>query len=112
MSEPIVVALIAAVPSTIAACAAFWQARRLSRPINEVNAAVNHRTTGQRRLVELVDDIHAEIHDVADEVRKVKDQLTQHQAWHQTVIEEWEDETPPPPPFIPYEERPDGEVPF
>ena len=91
MSEAVLVAFIAAVPATLAALAAFWQARRLSRPINEVNAAVNHRTSGQRRLVELVDDIHAEMQNVSEEVRKVKDQLIQHQAWHQTVIEEWAD---------------------
>lgn len=90
MTEPVVIAVIAAIPATLAACAAFWQARRLSKPLNEVNAAVNHRTTGQRRLVELVDDIHGEMQNVSEEVRKVKDQLIQHQAWHQTVIEEWD----------------------
>jgi len=91
MNETVLVALITAVPATIAALAAFWQARRLSRPLDEVNAAVNNRSPGQRRLVELVDDIHNEVHAVGDEVRRVKDQLTQHQAWHQSVIEEWDD---------------------
>ena len=93
MSEPIIIATIAAIPPTLAAVAALYQVRKLSRPINEVNAAVNHRTSGQRRLVELVDDIHAEMQNVSEEVRKVKDQLIQHQAWHQTVIEEWEEPT-------------------
>jgi hypothetical protein len=93
VSENVTIALIAAVPPTLAAIAALYQVRKLSRPLNEVNAAVNHRTPGQRRLVELVDDIHSEVHNVADEVREVKDQLNRHQAWHQTIIEEWDEPT-------------------
>jgi hypothetical protein len=91
VSEPVIIATIAAIPPTLAAIAALYQVRKLSRPLGEVNAAVNHRAPGQRRLVELVDDIHTEIHNVADEVREVRDQLNRHQAWHQTVIEEWSD---------------------
>lgn len=82
MSENILVALIAAFPSTLAALAALWQVRKLSRPIAEVNAAVNHRVPGQRRLVELVDDIHAEVHDLADKVEGVRNDLAQHRAYH------------------------------
>ncbi len=92
MSENVTIALIAAIPPTLAAIAALYQVRKLSRPLNEVNAAVNHRTPGQRRLVELVDDIHSEVHNVADEVREVRDQLNRHQAWHQTVLEEGHDD--------------------
>ena len=82
MSEPVLVALIAAFPSTLAALAALWQVRKLSRPIAEVNAAVNHRVPGQRRLVELVDDIHAEVHDLAEKIEDVKNDLAQHRAYH------------------------------
>lgn len=82
MSENIWIAVIAAIPPTLAAIAALWQARRLARPISEVNNAVNHRAGGQRRLVELVDDIHAEVHQLRDQVKDIKDDLNRHQAWH------------------------------
>ena len=82
MSENVLVAFIAAFPSTLAALAALWQVRKLSRPIAETNAAVNHRVPGQKRLVELVDDIHAEVHDLADRVEEVRNDLAQHRAYH------------------------------
>ena len=82
MSEPVIVAAIAAFPSTLAALAALWQVRKLSRPIAETNAAVNHRVPGQKRLVELVDDIHSEVHDLADRVEEVRNDLAQHRAYH------------------------------
>jgi uncharacterized protein YlxW (UPF0749 family) len=82
VSENVLVAFIAAFPSTLAALAALWQVRKLSRPIAETNAAVNHRVPGQKRLVELVDDIHAEVHDLADRVEEVRNDLAQHRAYH------------------------------
>lgn len=88
MSETIWVAIIAAVPPTLAAFAALWQARRLARPIAEVNAAVNHRSNGQRRLVEVVDDIHAELRDVRADVAEVRVELAHHRAWHVDQLDE------------------------
>jgi hypothetical protein len=82
VSEGVLVAVIAAVPPTLAAFVAAYQVRKLSRPLNEVNAAVNHRTPGQRRLVEMVDEIHGEVHSVAEEVARVRQELEQHRAWH------------------------------
>jgi len=87
MSETLLVAIIAAVPPTLAAIAALWQARRLARPLDEVNAAVNHRKPGERRLVEMVDDIRSELRNVRDDVQIVRDELTQHRAWHREVDE-------------------------
>jgi hypothetical protein len=81
MSDTVLVAIIAAVPPTLAAFAALWQARRLARPLDEVNAAVNHRKPGERRLVELVEDIR-------DEVQQVRDELAQHRAYHRQIEEE------------------------
>jgi uncharacterized protein YlxW (UPF0749 family) len=82
VSENVLVAFIAAFPSTLAALAALWQVRKLSQPIAETNAAVNHRVPGQKRLVELVDDIHSEVHDLADRVEEVRNDLAQHRAYH------------------------------
>ena len=82
MSETVWVALIAAIPPTLAAIAALWQARRLARPISEVNAAVNHRQSGQRRLVEMVDDIHDEVHRLKDDIGELRTEIAQHRAWH------------------------------
>lgn len=84
VNENITLALIAAVPPTLAAAAALLQVRRLSTPLREVNAAVNHRTPGQRRLVEMVDDIAAEL-------TQMRGELSRHQAWHQ-LQDEFDDE--------------------
>ena len=81
--KDVLIALITIVPPTIAAIAALIQVRRLTKPLNEVNAAVNHRKPGERRLVEMVDDIHAEVREIRDDVRRVQDDLGQHRAWHQ-----------------------------
>ena len=86
MDKAILIAIIAAIPPTLAAIAALLQARRLARPLDEVNAAVNHRKPGERRLVEMVEDIKSELGNVRDEI-------AQHRAWHREVDpEESEDE--------------------
>jgi hypothetical protein len=86
--------MIAAVPPTLAAFVAAYQVRKLSRPLNEVNAAVNHRTPGQRRLVEMVDEIHGEVHSVAEDLTRVRRELEQHRAWHTLEQEEGDPEDP------------------
>jgi ABC-type transporter Mla subunit MlaD len=83
MTENIWIATIAAVPPTLAAIAALWQVRRLSRPLDEVNRAVNHRKPGERRLIEMVDAIADDVHDLRDDIREVRGELGQHRAWHQ-----------------------------
>lgn len=85
VTETVIVTLIASIPPTIAAVAALVQVRRLSNPIAEVNAAVNHRRPGERRLVEMVDDIAGELH-------QIRHELSQHRAWHQLRDEQEEDQ--------------------
>ena len=82
--QEVIIATIAAVPPTIAAIAALVQVKKLKNPIDEVNKAVNHRKQGQRRLVEMVDEIY-------DEVHGIRSDLERHQAWHQLIEEERED---------------------
>lgn len=77
----VIVALIAATPATIAAIASLIQVLRMSKPLSEVNAAVNHRKTGEKRLVEMVEDINLT-------VSELRDDLTRHQAYHQIIEEE------------------------
>jgi hypothetical protein len=88
MSENVVIALIAAVPPTLAAIAALWQVRRIAQPIHDVNRAVNHRTPGQRRLIEVVDDIHAETHALRDDLTDLRRELDRHRAWHDNQQED------------------------
>jgi hypothetical protein len=81
MPETIWVAIIAAVPPTLAAIAALWQAKRLSKPLADVNRAVNHRTEGQRTLIETVDHM-------AGDVAELRSALERHLAYHQITEEE------------------------
>lgn len=81
MSEGVLIAIIAAVPPTVAAIAAAWQVRRLSRPIEQVNEAVNHRQPGQRKLIDMVEDIRGD-------VASLRDSLERHRAWHALMIED------------------------
>lgn len=88
MSESVWVALIAAVPPTIAACAALWQARKLSRPLEDVNRAVNHRPTGSKTLIETVDQVASDVADLRAETSDINYRLRRHLAYHQEELEE------------------------
>lgn len=79
----IVIALIGAVPPTLMAAAAWMRAKRLEKPIEQVNNAVNHREGGQKRLVELVDEVAQTMRELSDSVSRVEDDLQNHRAWHQ-----------------------------
>lgn len=81
MRETILVAIIAAIPPTLAAIAALWRVARLTQPLNDVNRAVNHRQVGQRTLVETVDYI-------AGELQHMRSEMERHQAYHQVRDEE------------------------
>lgn len=83
MSEAVQVALIAAVPATLAALAAFWQARRLTRPLDDVNRAVNHRSPGQRTLIETVDEIAGTVQELRSSVAFLENALAQHLTHHE-----------------------------
>jgi hypothetical protein len=86
----ILIALIGAVPPTIMAFAAWLRARRLEKPIEQVNNAVNHRAGGQRRLIEVIDSMADSMESISGTVRRVEGDLQQHRAWHQ---KEQEDDT-------------------
>lgn len=88
MSEPIAIALISSIPPTLAALVALYKVHRLSKPLSEVNAAVNHRRPGERRLIELVDDVHARVENLGSEVQEVRDELTRHRAFHTSLLED------------------------
>jgi hypothetical protein len=88
----ILIALIGAVPPTIMAFAAWLRAKRLEMPLQQVNNAVNHRTGGQRRLVELVDEVAGSMRDLSDAVSRVEDDMQNHRAWHQKQDEQDETE--------------------
>ena len=81
MSETVWVAIIAAVPPTIAACAAIWHTKKLSKPIEDVNRAVNHRDPNQKTLIQTVDII-------AQEIVDLRHDLNRHLAYHQTELED------------------------
>lgn len=61
MTTELWLGIIAAIAPTITAAAALLQVRKLSKPMNDVNTAVNHRKPGQPTLIETVDAIAAEI---------------------------------------------------
>ena len=84
----ILIALIGAVPPTIMAFAAWLRAKRLEMPLQQVNNAVNHRAGGQKRLVELVDEVAGSMRDLSDAVNRVEDDLQNHRAWHQRLDEQ------------------------
>jgi hypothetical protein len=88
MPENVWVAIIAAVPPTIAAIAALWQARRLARPLNDVNRAVNHRQPGQATLIETVDGIASTVGELQRAVILIEDKMQRHLAHHQIEQEE------------------------
>lgn len=81
MSDPIIIAIIAAAPPTLAALAALYQVHKISKPIDDVNRAVNHRTAGQRSLIDTVDAI-------ARDVERIDSRLERHLAYHQEELED------------------------
>ena len=83
MNDNILIAVIAAIPPTIAAIAAIWQTRKLSRPIEDVNRAVNHRQPGQRTLIETVECIADELGAIRQDITNVDERLQRHLAYHQ-----------------------------
>jgi hypothetical protein len=84
----ILIALIGAVPPTLMAAAAWLRAKRLELPIEQVNNAVNHRQGGQKRLVELVDEVAESLRYLSDSVGRVEEDLQNHRAWHQKQDED------------------------
>jgi hypothetical protein len=87
MPESVIVALIAAVPPTIAALAALWRTHQLTKPIADVNRAVNHRAPGQRTLVETVDVIAGEVAEMRRDIAAVDQRVQRHLAHHQAELE-------------------------
>jgi len=84
----ILIAFIGAVPPTIMAAAAWRRTSQLIKPIEQVNAAVNHRQGGQKRLIEVIDEISQSLDGMSQSVNRVEEDLQQHRAWHQREQEE------------------------
>jgi hypothetical protein len=61
--------------------AALYQVHKISKPIDDVNRAVNHRAAGQRSLIETVDAI-------ARDVERIDNRLERHLAYHQEELED------------------------
>jgi hypothetical protein len=78
----IIIALIGAVPPTIMAAAAYRRAKRLEKPITEVNSAVNHRVPGQKKLIEVIDEVSDTLENLNYSINRIENDLTQHRAWH------------------------------
>jgi hypothetical protein len=74
--KDIMIALIGAIPPTIMAAAAWKKASRLTKPLNQVNTAVNHRNPNQKTLIETVDIM-------ANQISELVDDMKTHRAWHQ-----------------------------
>lgn len=90
----IIIALIGAIPPTIMAAAAWKKASKLAKPLEQVNAAVNHRTGGQKRLIEVVDELASSVGTISDAVSRVENDMSKHRAWHQAKEESYEDQGP------------------
>lgn len=79
----LIAAIIAALPPTIMATAAWRRSKRLEGPLSQVNNAVNHRSPGQRRLIQVVDEVSHSLGELSKSVRRVEAELERHQAYHQ-----------------------------
>jgi hypothetical protein len=90
LTAQIIVALIGATPPTIMAAAAYKKAKRLERPITEVNSAVNNRTPGQRKLIEVIDDVSETLESLNTSINRIENDIQQHRAWHQEQTENYE----------------------
>ena len=90
MSIEIIIAIVGA-GSTLGATIAAWvQVKKLRSPLDQINNAVNHRESGQKRLVEMVESIETELVDLKDHHKKtikkidlIGEDLRNHQAYHQ-----------------------------
>jgi len=65
-------ALIASVPSTVAAVGALFHARRAEGQAREANNAVNHKGPGEASISVQVAEMHAAMGGVKSDVRGVK----------------------------------------
>jgi hypothetical protein len=95
MSEHItavLIALIGAVPPTLMAAAAWRKAAKLSKPLDAVNYAVNHRQGNQKRLIEVIDEMSTSMATISQTVHRVENDIQTHRAWHQAQ-EELADDT-------------------
>lgn len=90
MLTEVLVALIGAIPPTIFAVAAWRRAGKLAKPLDQVNAAVNHRTGSQKKLIEVVDDVAQSMAIISEAVHRVEEDLQLHRAWHKRNDEEIE----------------------
>lgn len=72
MDPTVTAALIASVPSTLAAAGALFHARRAEGQAREANNAVNHKGPGQASISEQVAEVHASMGGVKADVREVK----------------------------------------
>ena len=87
----IIIALIGAIPPTIMGAAAWRKASKLARPLDQVNAAVNHRQGGQKRLIEVIDELATSMGTVSNAVSRVEEDIQKHRAWHQAREEDESD---------------------
>lgn len=88
MITEIAVALIGAIPPTIFAIAAWRRASKLSKPLEQVNEAVNHRVGGQKKLIEVIDEVAQSMVFISEAVTRVEEDLQTHRAWHRKQDEE------------------------
>jgi hypothetical protein len=79
----ILIALIGATPPTLMAAAAWRKAAKLSKPLDAVNHAVNHRQGSQKRLIEVIDEMAESMGTISHSVRRVEEDIQSHRAWHQ-----------------------------
>lgn len=69
------IAMVTAVPATIASAAALISAWRLRKPVNEINAAVNQRPEGEPKLLQICLDTN-------DRLGRVEKKIDRHLEWH------------------------------
>jgi hypothetical protein len=76
MSDAVTVAMIAAVPGTIAALGAWRSSAAGGRTLKRVDRAVNHQPADAPTLVEKIDAIGTDISEVKDRLDAVDGRLT------------------------------------
>ena len=75
MDPTVAAALIAAIPSTLAASGALFHARRAEGQARAANNAVNHKGPDEASISEQVDEMHTTMGSVKADVREVKADL-------------------------------------
>ena len=75
MDPTVAAALIASVPSTVAAVGALFHARRAEGQAREANNAVNYKGPGEASISVQVAEMHASMGGVKADVREVKSDL-------------------------------------